>query len=100
MELGGGNLAVQGSLRLDRSVVATGVTPSSDLETPWLQLTAHLPDGAVEHLLWLRAGPPAVPRDYWFLRGIALPEGTRLLCEPESASVDLHFAQGPSGSSP
>lgn len=94
-ETGAGRIAVQGAVRLDRSIIATGVTPKHDLEPLWLQLTAHLPDGAVEHLLWLRGGPPAVRRDYWFLRRIALPEGTRLLCEPESASVVVRFLDGP-----
>ena len=92
---GTGRLSVRGSVRLDRPIVAAGVTPTADPESPWLQLTAHLPDGGVEHLLWLRGAPPVVPRDYWFLRRIALPEGTRLICEPESASVDLHLAEAP-----
>lgn len=94
-ETDGGRIAVRGTVRLDRSIIATGVTPLGDVEPPWLQLTAHLPDGAVEHLLWLRGGPPAVPRDYWFLRRITLPVGTRLLCEPESASVELRFVESP-----
>jgi hypothetical protein len=32
--------------------------------------------------------------DYWFLRQVHLPRGTRLLCKPESASVDLRFLDG------
>lgn len=84
--------AVSGRVRLEQPLVVAGVTPATGLKAPWLQVTAHLPDGGVEHLLWLRGGAPAAARDYWFLRPVELPEGTRLLCEPETASVDLRLA--------
>lgn len=93
----GGRLAVSGSLRLQEPVVADGVAPVTGLTTPWLQLTAHLPDGRVEHLLWLRDGSPAAARDYWFRHPLALPAGTLLLCEPQSAAVELRFAPGSGG---
>ncbi len=89
-----GRLSVSGEVRLDRSVVATGVIPARASGVDWLQLTAHLPDGGVEHLLWLRPGRRAGPATYMFLRGIPLPQGTRLLCAPESASVELLYAPG------
>lgn len=93
-ELEAGRLTVQGTVQLDREIVAAGISPVRAKGEGWLQLTAHLPDGGVEHLIWLRGPSPARALDYWFLRQVHLPRGTRLLCKPESASVDLRFLDG------
>ncbi len=89
-----GRRTVRGSVLLDREVVATGVSPERPQGGGWLQLTAHLPDGRVEHMIWLREPNPVLELDYWFLRPIRLPPGTRLLCRPDSASVELRFLGG------
>ena len=92
-------MSIRGQALLDRSLVATGVSVAPDPGSPWLQLTAHLPGGAVEHLLWLRGERPAAPMDYWFLRRTELPSGTRLRCEPASAAVELRYSR-PASDSP
>lgn len=84
-------LPVRGVQVLKQAVLATGVSVGA-VTVPWLQVTAHRPDGSVEHLLWLRGPRPLGTLDYWFLRPLALPAGTRLVCQPESAPLDLRFA--------
>ena len=88
-------LKVRGVLALDQPLLATGVSVSADGMAPWLQVTAHRPDGSVEHLLWLREPRLLRRMDYWFLRHVALPAGTRLVCQPETAEVDLRFVGEP-----
>ena len=90
-----GRLMVRGVQVLKEAVLATGVSVDAAAGSPWLQATAHRPDGSVEHLLWLRGPRPPGTLDYWFLRPLALPAGTRLVCQPESARLDLRFADEP-----
>lgn len=88
-------MRVRGVQVLEQPMVAMGVSVDGADGFPWLQVTAHRPDGSVEHLLWLREPRPPGTLDYWFLRPLALPEGTRLVCQPGSARVDLRYADGP-----
>jgi len=90
-----GRLTVRGTLALERALVATGVSVGGAVEARWLQFTAHRPDGSVEHLLWLREPRPPENADYWFLKEVSLPAGTRLVCRPETAEVDLRLAPEP-----
>lgn len=87
-----GHLRVRGVQVLKQPILATGVSVDGAVRAPWLQVTAHRPDGSIEHLLWLREPRPPGRLDYWFLRPLALPAGTRLVCQPERARVDVRFA--------
>ena len=84
-----GRMAVRGTVVLESEIVAAGVSPGPPPSGGWLQLAAHRPDGGVEPLIWLREPLSVVETDYWFLRPVRLPAGTRLVCEPDTASVDL-----------
>ncbi len=87
-------LLVKDELRLGSDLLATGVSSGPRPAGAWAQLTAHLPDGSVEHLIWIRAAGSLPETDYWFLRPVPLPAGTRLLCRPSSARLNLrHRAQ-------
>ena len=88
-----GHLPVRGLRVLKQSMLALGVSVGATVRVPWLQVTAHRPDGSVEHLLWLREPRPLGTLDYWFLRPLALPAGTRLVCQPEGARADVRFAE-------
>lgn len=93
-----GRLTVRGALALERALVATGISVAGAVKARWLQCTAHRPDGSVEHLLWLREPRPPENADYWFLREVSLPAGTRLVCRPETVEVDLRLAAEPADS--
>ena len=94
-----GRMRVRGVQVLKQPILAMGVSVDGAVSDPWLQVTAHRPDGSVEHLLWLREPRPPGTPDYWFLRPLALPAGTRLVCQPGSARVDVRFADGAAVSS-
>ncbi len=84
-----GRRTVRETVRLERAVVAVGASASRGPKAGWLQLTAHLPDGSIEHLLWLSGPSPPGSLDYWFRKPLELPGGTRLVCAPATASVDV-----------
>ena len=88
-----GSLAVRGAVVLDRPLSVTGVSPGPNRGSEWLQLTAHLPDGQVEHLIWLRGPPPKQELHYWFVKPLELPVGTRLRCQPESGEIAVRFRE-------
>jgi hypothetical protein len=41
-------------------------------------VTAYLPDGAVERLIWIRNWRPQWARTYYFLHPMRLPKDTRI----------------------
>ena len=100
MESGDSRLPVRDAVRLDRPIVATGVSARPESAEEWLQLTAHVPDGAVEHLVWLRGPRPKHEMDYWFLQEISLPTGTKLVCKPEGAEAELRYRELRAASGP
>ena len=84
-------LLVTARTRLQQDLLVVGVSPGLVPNGEWRQLTAHLPDGQVKHLIWLRGNQPKSPMDYWLLQPLKLPAGTMLLCEPPDASVGLRI---------
>jgi hypothetical protein len=56
-----------------------GVLPQKLAPHACLEITAYLPDGAVEHLIWLREWHPEWQRVYTFLYPIHLPARTRIV---------------------
>ena len=67
---------VAGDLQLDRPMALLGVKPE-DLDGGQSMLVdAWLPDGRIEHLIWLRDYRKEWTRDYLFRSPIKLPAGT------------------------
>ncbi len=99
-KLDAARLPIPEAVQLDRAVVALGVSPGMLPRGDWMQVSAHLPDGRVEHLLWLQGPQPDSAMDYWFLRPLDLPAGTRLLCLPRGTAVELRVQGPPDGSAP
>jgi hypothetical protein len=57
-----------------------------------LEVTAYKPDGAVEHLIWIRGWRPQWARTYYFLHPVRLPKGTRIAAysgKPAEAGLAL-----------
>lgn len=98
--LNAARLPIQGATRLNRAVVALGVSPRLLAREDWMQMSAHLPDGRVEHLLWLQGPQPDGAMDYWFLRPLDFPAGTRLLCKPAGTVFELRVQSPAAAPSP
>jgi hypothetical protein len=65
-------------LLLREPVTAAAVTPRDLADGGSMEVTAYQPDGAVQHLIWLRHYRESWTRTYWFREPIHLPAGTRL----------------------
>ena len=83
-------LPVSDGVPLKRDLVAVGVLPS---EAP-MQVTAQLPDGTVQPLVWVRDRRPEGPAAYYFREPLRLPKGARIrvgtpIAQKQSSSVVL-----------
>jgi hypothetical protein len=65
-------------LILRERATAAAVTPRDLPNNGSMEVTAYKPDGAVEHLIWLRQYRESWTRTYWFREPIQLPAGTRV----------------------
>jgi hypothetical protein len=68
-------------LSLERATTAIAITPHDLPDGASMEVTAHEPDGSVEHLIWLRNYRRAWARTYWFRDPISLPAGTRIVVD-------------------
>jgi hypothetical protein len=66
------------ALKLMASVSAVSITPRSLPDGGSMEVTACLPDGAVQRLIWLRNYRPRWNRTYLFREPVRLPKGTRI----------------------
>jgi len=79
-------------LMLARDDSAAAVRPHDLPEGASMDITAFLPDGAVEHLIWLRDYRKRWTRTYPFRDPLYLPKGTRVVIDsvaPASAVIFL-----------
>lgn len=79
-------------LILREPVNALAVTPRDLPNNGSMEVTAYKPDGAVEHLIWLRNYRESWTRTYWFRKAIPLPAGTRVAVyatAPSAAVISL-----------
>ena len=83
------------ALTLAGSAELAGIRPDRLSAGESLEVTAYQPDGAVEHLIWLRAWRPEWQRTYYFLHPIRLPKGTRIAAysgRPAQATIVIFKA--------
>jgi mono/diheme cytochrome c family protein len=66
------------ALTLSAPAEFTGLRPVRLATGESLEVTAYQPDGAVEHLIWIRDWRPEWARTYYFRDPIRLPKGTRI----------------------
>ena len=66
------------ALTLAAPAELSGLRPARLAAGESLEVTAYKPDGAVEHLIWIRGWRPQWERTYYFLHGVRLPKGTRI----------------------
>jgi hypothetical protein len=67
-------MELRDSMTLAKSMTIAGIRPHGALE-----VSACLPDGAVEHLIWIRDFHPQWKLAYYFRQPVVLPKGTKLL---------------------
>jgi hypothetical protein len=69
-----GELELRDSLTLAKPLTLIGIRPHGALE-----VTACLPDGSIEHLIWIRTYHPQWKLSYYFRQPVELPKGTKLM---------------------
>jgi hypothetical protein len=83
------------ALTLAGAAALAGIRPDRLSAGESLEVTAYQPDGAVEHLIWLRNWRPEWKHTYYFRHPIRLPEGTRIAAysgKPAQAAIILSTA--------
>ena len=79
-------------MHLGRPVMLRGIRPESLDAGQSMLVDAWLPDGRIEHLIWLRDYHKAWTRDYLFRDPLKLPAATTIHVKgPASAKADLLF---------
>ena len=82
-------IAVSGELKLARAIKLDGLWPRTVPDGASFQVTAELPDGSIEPLLWLRNYKKAFEHPFLLRRPLELPVGTIVRGVPDDASVAL-----------
>jgi mono/diheme cytochrome c family protein len=83
------SIAVSGDFKLARAIRLDGLYPKSVPDGSSFQITAELPDGAVEPLLWLDAYKKAWEHPFLLRKPLDLPAGTVIRGVPKDAAVSL-----------
>ena len=85
-------LVIENTLTLREAVTAIAITPRDMPEGSSMEVTAYEPDGAVEHLIWLRNYREEWTRTYWFRDPVRLPAGTKVVVDamaPGAAVISI-----------
>jgi hypothetical protein len=82
-------LAVSGDLKLTHAIKLDGLWPKTVPDGASFQVTAELPDGSVEPLLWLKNYKKVFEHPFLLRRPLELPAGTMVLGVPADATIDL-----------
>jgi hypothetical protein len=82
-------LAVSGDLKLTHAIKLDGLWPKTVPDGASFQVTAELPDGSVEPLLWLKNYKKAFEHPFLLRRPLELPAGTTVRGVPAGATVAL-----------
>ena len=84
-----GEIIVRGDFILESALVLDGLWPHEVPEEDSVQITAQLPDGRVETLLWLYNYRPEYSHPFLFETPLDLPAGTVIRGVPAGSSVAL-----------
>jgi hypothetical protein len=86
---GKGEILVKGDFKLTHAVTLDGLLPRSVPDDASFQITAELPDGSIEPLLWLEGYKPKFAHPFLLRTALDLPAGTVIRGVPQDASVAL-----------
>jgi hypothetical protein len=81
--------ALSGETTLDRPLVLDGLLPEKIATTQSIRITAALPNGSVEPLIWLHQYDDRYRHPFLFRKPLRLPAGTRIQGVPSGAVVGL-----------
>ena len=81
--------AVSGVATLDRALVLDGLLPEKIASNQSIRITAALPDGRGEPLIWLQQFDGGNPHPFLFRKSLTLPAGTVIHGVPQDAVVGL-----------
>jgi hypothetical protein len=83
------SMTVQGTARLERAILLDGVVPEKAPPGGSMRVTAVLPNGRVEPLVWLHDYDDRYRHPFLFRRPILLPEGTTIQGVRADAAIGL-----------
>ena len=86
---GSAKLPVSGEYKLRQPLDLAGIRPSKVEPGTTFQMTAELPDGSIQPLLWLQPYKPVFAHPFWLRAPLALPAGTVIRGVPPEAVVEL-----------
>jgi hypothetical protein len=84
-----GAIEVSGDWKLERAFTLDGLLPLTLPEKSAVKITAELPDGSVEPLLWLQDYKTRFAHPFYLRTPIELPAGTMIRGVPAEAKVAL-----------
>ena len=80
---------MRGETRLAQPLVLDGLIPATIPSGQSVRVTASLPDGSVEPLVWLHEYDNRYQHPFLFRKAISLPAGTVIRGVPNGASIEL-----------
>jgi len=84
-----GSIAVSGELELRKRFLLDGLLPKTVPDDAAFQITAELPDGSIEPLLWFEHYSGKFAHPFLYRSPIALPAGTKIHGVPAGSTVLL-----------
>jgi hypothetical protein len=84
-----GSIAVTGELQLRKSFLLDGISPKNVPENAAFQITAELPDGSIEPLLWFEHYSAKFAHPFFYRNAIELPAGAKIHGVPQGSTVLL-----------
>ena len=85
----GGHVAVSGEFTLRKALLLDGLLPKTVPDAATFQITAELPDGSIEPLLWLQEYKTKFAHPFLLRTPLELPAGTKIHGVPDGATVLL-----------
>jgi len=87
--LAGSGVAVGADHKLMRPLKLAGVWPRKVAPNASFQVTAELPDGSIQPLLWLQHFKPAYSHAFWYRNPLTLPRGTVIRGVDPGSTIEL-----------
>jgi hypothetical protein len=84
-----GTIAVSGELELHKDFSLDGLLPKSIPEDAAFQITAELPDGSLQPLLWFEHYSAKFAHPFFYRNPVDLPAGTKIHGVPDGSTVLL-----------